>query len=142
MQLSSRFTIALHMLTVMEIFKEDKVTSDLMASSIGVNPVVVRRILGQLKAAGIVEVKRGSGGAAIAKPLMEVSFLDVYKAVDAVSQESLFKFHANPNPACSVGKNIHSLLDDRLKNAQEALENQLRSQTLEDLMADAKELTQ
>ena len=59
MQISSRFTIAIHMLTCIETFKEDyKVTSDFLASSINVNPVVIRRILSQLRDAGIIEVKR------------------------------------------------------------------------------------
>ena len=63
MQISSRFTIAIHMLTCIETFKEDyKVTSDFLASSINVNPVVIRRILSQLRDAGIIEVKRGTGG--------------------------------------------------------------------------------
>ena len=65
MQISSRFTIAIHMLTCMEIFKNEyKITSDFLAESIQVNPVIIRRILGQLKEAGLIEVKRGTGGAA------------------------------------------------------------------------------
>ena len=59
MQISSRFTIAIHMLTCMETFKEEyKITSDFLASSINVNPVIIRRILSQLKEAGLIEVKR------------------------------------------------------------------------------------
>ena len=55
MQISSRFTIAIHMLTCMEAFKDEyKVTSDFLASSINVNPVVIRRILSQLKDAGLI----------------------------------------------------------------------------------------
>lgn len=38
-----------------------KKTSDFMAGSIGTNPVIVRKILQQLKAAGLVEVSRGTG---------------------------------------------------------------------------------
>ena len=65
MPLSSRFTIALHMLTVMDVFKDEKITSQFMAGSIGVNPVIIRRLLSQLRTADIVTVKRGSGGASI-----------------------------------------------------------------------------
>ena len=64
MQISSRFTIAVHVLICIETFKdEQKVTSDFLASSVNVNPVVIRRILQQLKAAGIVKVARGTGWA-------------------------------------------------------------------------------
>lgn len=62
-----RFTIAVHVLMCIETFKNDrKVTSDFLASSVNVNPVVIRRLLQQLKSAGIVQVVRGSGGADVA----------------------------------------------------------------------------
>lgn len=60
MQISSRFTIAVHVLIAIEMFKNDrKVTSELLASSANVNPTVIRRLLQQLKKADIVTVKRG-----------------------------------------------------------------------------------
>lgn len=69
-----------------------------------VNPVVIRRILKQLKNAGIVTVARGSGGAWIAKSTEEITLLDLYKAVECVEDGQLFHFHENPNPLCPVGK--------------------------------------
>ena len=78
MQISSRFTVAVHVLVCIEAFKNSrKVTSGFLASSVNVNPVVIRRILQQLKGAGIVTVARGSGGADIARPLEEVTLLDL-----------------------------------------------------------------
>ena len=137
MQISSRFTIAIHMLACMEAFKgEYKVTSEFLASSINVNPVIIRRILSQLRDAGIVEVRRGPGGAAPAKPLQEITLLDVYRAVDCVEEKALFHFHENPNMSCPVGRNIHNILDDKLLRAQEAMEWELQAVTLADLMAD------
>ena len=73
-QISSRFTLAIHIFVCIHMFHENhKVTSDFLASSTNVNPVIVRKILGQLKTAGLVEVARGSGGASIPKPLNEIS---------------------------------------------------------------------
>lgn len=70
MQISSRFTIAVHVLIAIETFKKDyKITSEFLASSANVNPTVIRRLLQQLKKADIVTVKRGSGGADIERPL-------------------------------------------------------------------------
>ena len=137
MQISSRFTIALHMLACTETFGEDyKITSDFLASSINVNPVIIRRILSQLKDAGIIEVKRGTGGANITKPLEEITFLDIYHAVECVEKNVLFHFHENPNPNCPVGKNIHNILDDKLARVQTAMEQELKSITLADVIAD------
>ena len=138
MQISSRFTIAVHVLICIEIFKKDmKTTSDFLASSVNVNPVVIRRILQQLKKAGIVEVKRGSGGADLARDPADITLLDVYTAVESVEEGRLFHFHENPNPQCPVGSNIHNILDDRLKRSQDAMEDQMRSVTIRDVMDDA-----
>ena len=139
MQISSRFTIAIHMLTFMETFKDEyKVTSEFLAASINVNPVIIRRILSQLKEAGIIEVKRGTGGAAPAKPLEEITFLDVYRAVECIEENTLFHFHENPNPDCPVGRNIHKILDGRLLKVQQAMERELQGMTMADVMADLK----
>lgn len=140
MQISSRFTIAIHMLACMDVFKDDyKITSDFLASSINVNPVIIRNILSQLKEAGLIEVKRGPGGATIAKPLEEITFYDVYRSVDCIEENTLFHFHENPNPDCPVGKNIHRVLDDKLLRVQAAMEQELRSITLADLDRDLGE---
>ena len=125
MQISSRFTIAVHMLTCMETFGKDcKITSDFLSGSIQVNPVIIRRILSQLKEAGLITVKRGRGGAAVSKPLEEITFLDVYRAVECIEDNRLFHFHEHPNPNCPVGKNIHNVLDDKLFRVQEAMERE------------------
>lgn len=137
MQISSRFTIAVHMLACMDIFKDEyKITSDFLASSINVNPVIIRKILSQLKDAGLIEVKRGPGGAAIAKPLNEITFFDVYQSVGCIEENTLFHFHENPNPDCPVGKNIHQVLDDKLTRIQAAMEQELKSITLADIDSD------
>lgn len=134
MQISSRFTLAVHIMSCIAMFQEEyKVTSDFLAGSTNVNPVIVRKILGQLKAAGMVEVARGSGGARIAKPLGEITFFDIYRAVECVEHGELFRFHENPNPACPVGRNIHRALDDKLLRVQRALERELSAITLEEV---------
>lgn len=141
MQISSRFTLAVHIFACIEVFKDHyKVTSDFLAGSTNVNPVIIRKILGQLKAAGLVEVARGSGGASIPKPLSEISFLDIYNAVECVENGELFHFHENPSADCPVGKNIHVVLDGRLMRVQKAMEDELSSITIEDMIRDTKEL--
>jgi Rrf2 family protein len=141
MQISSRFTIAVHVLICIEEFKNDrKVTGDFLASSVNVNPVVIRRLLQQLKSAGLVSVARGSGGAETARPVDEITLLDVYRAVDCVENGSLFHFHENPNTLCPVGRNIHNVLDERLDKIQQAMEAEMRSVTLADIMKDTDKL--
>ena len=133
MKITSRFTVAVHTLLVIhEYAGTQKVTSEFIAASVNVNPVVIRRALQSLKAAGMIGVKAGSGGASIAKDLKDITLYDVYAAVDSVSGD-IFHFHESPNPACTVGRNIHTLLDHHLADAQAALENELKKVTLLDL---------
>ncbi len=133
MKIASRFTVAVHTLLVIHTFgKEQKTTSDFIAASVQVNPVIIRRTLLSLKAAGMIEVKAGSGGATIVRDLKDITLYDVYRAVDSVEGD-IFHFHENPNPACPVGKNIHAVLDTHLADAQAAMENELKKVTLLDL---------
>ncbi len=140
MQISSRFTIAIHLFACMEAFgKDNKITSDFLASSINVNPVVIRKILSQLRNAGLIEVARGTGGAKAARPIDQITFYDVYLAVDLLEERKLFHFHENPNPNCPVGNNIHRVLDEKLLRIQEAMENEMKTYTIADIANGLKE---
>lgn len=134
MKITSRFTVAVHTLLAIYVLKNEyKMTSNFIASSVNVNPVVIRRTLSSLKAAGMIDVKAGSGGALPVKDADDITLYDIYTAVDCVEGD-LFNFHDNPNPKCPVGKNIHAVLDSHLKDAQTALENELKGVTLADLV--------
>ncbi len=141
MQITSKFTAAVHILACIDIFDgQMRVTSDFLSGSTGVNAVIVRNVLGQLRNAGIVETRQGSGGAHLAKSLDEITLYDIYKAVDCIDEEGLFHFHENPNVECPVGRNIHKAMDGRLAAAQEALENELKSTTLAEVVADTRKI--
>lgn len=139
MKITSRFTVAVHvMLVIIEFDKKFKTTSEFIAASVNVNPVVIRRTLLSLKAAGLIEVKAGSGGSVVIKDLNDITLYDIYKAVDSIDN-NLFNFHENPNPKCPVGKNIHSVLDSHLINAQVAMENELKKVSLQQLVNELHE---
>ncbi len=142
MQITSKFTIAVHVITAIEYFKDSAtVTSGFLAGSVGANPVVVRNVMGDLKNAGIISVSQGKSGISLAKPLEQITFYDVYKAVDCIADEGLFHFHENPNMDCPVGRNIHYAMDEKLSQIQESLENELRSITVADVASDIKKKT-
>lgn len=125
MQISSRFSVAVHILTLLAVTPAGELlTSDRMAGSVNTNPVVIRRILGQLKKAGLVEVRAAAGGTYLRRPAAAITLLDVYRAVEVVEGD-LFSVHDKPNPRCPVGRNIQAALDDTLRRAQAALEQQL-----------------
>jgi len=141
MQIGSKFTIGVHIITAIDYFRDmDRVNSEFLAGSIGVNPVIVRTVISQLREAGIVQTKRGSSGAELSKRLDEITLYDIYKAVGSVDpEEGLFHFHEQPNPECPVGRNIHKVLDQHLLDAQRALEAELRSTTMADIAEDTRQ---
>ncbi len=139
MQISSRFTIAIHIFACIDTFKDNyKITSDFLASSVNVNPVIIRKIVLQLRNAGLVETQRGSGGVTIAKALKDINFLDIYNAVECIEKGKLFHFHENPNCQCPVGRNIHNILDSKLEQVQNALENELKQITLAEIIKETQ----
>lgn len=141
MQITSKFTAAVHILTCIEVFGgQMRVTSDFLSGSTGVNAVIVRNVLGQLRNAGIVETRQGSGGAHLAKALDEITLYDIYRAVECTDDTGLFRFHENPNAKCPVGRNIHKVMDSRLEAAQAALENELKLTTLAEIVSDTQKI--
>ena len=139
MRITSRFTIAVHIITAIDYFRDEmKVTSNFLAGSVGANPVIVRTVMGNLKDAGIISISQGKSGIGLAKRLDEISFYDIYKAIDPVGEEGLFHFHENPNIKCPVGRNIHAALDTRLRQVQNTMEKEMKSITLAEIAADVK----
>ena len=127
--------IVIHILTCVEVFGEEyKITSDFLASSIRVNAVIIRKILSQLRNAGLIAVARGTGGTKITRPAGEITLYDVYEAVDLLEEGTLFHFHENPNPVCPVGRNIHKALDEKLECIQTAMEDEMRRFTIADVV--------
>lgn len=133
-KISSRFTIAVHILSIIKSNPPSICTSEYMAGSVNTNPVIIRKVLAYLKKAGFVQVKRGTGGAYLMKDLSEITLLDVYRSVDVVEEEKLFHFHEKPNQKCPIGANIQLVLDVILVQAQEAMEQVLNSVTMKQLI--------
>jgi DNA-binding IscR family transcriptional regulator len=130
------------MLTLLEIDKQSRCTSEWIAGSVNTNPVVIRRITGMLKKAGLVDVQAGKGGMSLARDLNEVTLLDVYRAVEVVEEGHLFSFHDNPNVECPVGANIQNVLEIILLQAQDAMENVLANVKVKQLVTNLEEKIQ
>ena len=141
MQITSRFTVALHIFACIDTFQgKRKLTSDFIAKSVNANPVVIRRLLQQLKAADLLSVTRGSGGCSITRPPEQITMLDIYRAVECVGKDSLFHFHEHPNPECPVGRNIHNVLDEKLARVQCAMETEMQRITLGEIIKEMREI--
>jgi len=131
MRVSTQFPIAVHAL-LMVAFSPVRVTSDMVAESAGCNAVIIRNIYSKLKKAGLLSVKTGTGGTALAKPADSISLWDVYTAVETDETDEIFKFH-NPSENCPVGSSVRNLLITHLDNAVKAMNASLSSVTLKQL---------
>lgn len=136
MSISSRFAVGIHILSLLEINKKGINSSEFIAGSVNTNPVVIRKIMGMLKNAGLVKVRPGIAGAELSKQLSDISLLDVYKAVNVVQDKELFGMHEKPNPDCPVGRNIQKTIEPLFSIAQLALEKALEHVTIEDVVKD------
>ena len=140
MQISSRFTMGVHILTCMAVLKDQMpMNSDTIAASVGTNRVIIRKLFGQLKEAGLITAQKGNnGGVALAKPVSDINLLEIYKAVDSIPDNTLFHFHENPSTLCPVGRNMHRVMDGRLEKAQKSLEDTLEGMSLSDVINDTE----
>jgi Rrf2 family protein len=127
MAANSRLTIAVHALAWMALAQRrgrEYLTSDQVAASVNTNPVVIRRSLGDLHGARLVEVRHGAGaGWRLARAPEEITLLDVY---DAVEREPLFGMHrTQPNLECPVGQGIRPALGDIYRETEQAMRREL-----------------
>lgn len=136
MNISTRFAVAIHILTLIDSNKEGKSTSEWIASSVNTNPVVIRRITGMLSKAGLVDVRPGVAGAKLSRSPEQIPLLEIYRAVNAVEEGSLFAVHEHPNPDCPVGKNIAGAIVPVFARAQTAMEDVLQGVTLADIASE------
>ncbi|SFL77691.1 transcriptional regulator, BadM/Rrf2 family [Paenibacillus sp. 1_12] len=133
-QISTRFSMAVHILSLIAV-SSNELTGDFIAGSVNTNPVVIRRIMGMLKKAGLLEVRPGVGGAALLKTPEDITLLDVYRAVNVIDDSQLFRVHEDPNENCQVGRNIEMVLQSELSEAQSAMELRLAQTNLSNLIS-------
>ncbi|MEK3884364.1 Rrf2 family transcriptional regulator [Paenibacillus sp. PL2-23] len=132
-QISTRFSIAVHTLCLIAVSPQD-CTGDFIAGSVNTNPVVIRRIMGMLKKAGLVDVRAGVGGASLRKDPHRITLLDIYRAVNVAEENQLFRIHEAPNIQCSIGRSIEQVLQAEVSEAQAAMERRLEQTTLAELI--------
>lgn len=133
MAANSQFSMAVHVLVMLAKYGDEKIKSEFVAGSVNTNPVVIRRLLGQLNQANLVESQTGaSGGTRLARCPKEITLADVYKAV---SCGEVFALHGkSPNRDCPVGRNIESVLCNLQKEIDKTVGDKLSQYTLQSVL--------
>jgi len=135
MAANSRLAVGLHALTVLAYRAPAVLRSEDIAFSVRTNPVVIRRILGQLARAGLVKSIRGkSGGFVLGRDPRRITGLDVYRALDP---SGLFAQHSQaPQRLCDVSCAMKDLLERMFKQVDHAVAQQLSRITIASLASE------
>src|SRR5690606_38348982 len=105
-------------------------SSEYIAGSININPVLVRKEIAELKKAGYVDSKQGkNGGCYLLKDPKNILFDELFKKV---YKESIFSHAKNkPNLNCPIGRNINKNLSDLYVDLEVDLMNSLKKISLQ-----------
>ncbi len=130
---ATRFAVAVHILLLLATAPGGQLTSGRLAESVGTNPVVIRRLAGQLARAGLIRIRRGPGGAELAKAADSITLGQVWQAMRRKGLP-LLPVHRGPARAeTSPAPAIPGLLRRAFDSAEAAMEADLAATTLEDL---------
>ncbi|EPS1796390.1 Rrf2 family transcriptional regulator [Pseudomonas aeruginosa] len=134
MRNDTRLSRMLHVLIHMARH-EGPATSEAIGQMLGTNPVVVRRTMALLKNEGYVSSEKGHrGGWRLAKPLADITLLDIHQALGA---SSIFAIGlSTDHPECLVEQAVNEALGEVFEAAQALLLERLGSVTLEQLASE------
>lgn len=129
---STKLSVSIHILCMLALNNGNPITSDWIAGSIGTNPALVRRLMGKLKKADLIQVQTKIGATGLNKPSEEISLFEVFRAVE--DQQRIFDLHTNTNENCFVGANIGRSLTGVYDKLQETFEKQLDEVRLSEII--------
>lgn len=132
MKRSSRLSVALHALVHLVKQPDDAITSTVLAQCLMTNPVVVRRVLGQLRAANLVLAARGhDGGWRLKGPPEAITLFAVYQAM---GENLLIRTESGPgDEQCGIVRSVNSVMGEFLAEAEALLAARLERVTLADI---------
>lgn len=119
-------------MALLAIYKDEWLNSTLIASSLNINPVLVRKELSALKANGLIESKEGkNGGVQLLKDANKIPLSELFEIAKG-SNHVLSSLKNEPNPNCKVGKQINKNLETVLNGIDQAILDSLSTQNLEE----------
>ncbi|RLJ23574.1 BadM/Rrf2 family transcriptional regulator [Chryseobacterium sp. 7] len=128
---NTRFATAVHIMTLLAKSPQEWLTSDWIAGSINVNPVIIRKEISVLREAGLIISRQGKeGGTQLSKNAETITISEIYRAVK--NTEVLGKKNQNPNPACGVGKEINNHLNTLFAETDQLVVNFLGDKSLQE----------
>jgi Rrf2 family protein len=132
---NTQFSIAVHLL--LGIAKLGSVNSKAMADSVNTSSIFLKRILSKLSKAGLIATSKGrSGGSTLARAANKITLFDVYMAVEFPKAFAVHDYQKVST--CDVSSAIQDTMCGVLKDVQTAIEKELKSKTIADLLKEMK----
>lgn len=129
--ISGKFAITLHILTLLSKFPEEYLSSEFLAGSMNLHPVLVRKEIANLKKNNIVESKEGkNGGTKLLIPAKDITLDTIFKLT--FEKVSLGFSKKDPNPSCPVGRQINQNLQSLYDDINDRISSQLNGISLLD----------
>ncbi|TPD66042.1 Rrf2 family transcriptional regulator [Flavobacterium microcysteis] len=127
--ISGKFAITLHILTLLSKFPDEYLSSEFLAGSMNLHPVLIRKEIANLKKHNIVESKEGkNGGTRLLRPAEKINLDDIFKMT--FEKVTLGYSKNDPNPDCPVGKNINNKLDELYDEINKKISTELSTISL------------
>lgn len=134
---NTRFATAIHIMTLLAKNPQEWLTSEWLAGSINMNPVMVRKEIGVLKDAGLIISRQGKeGGSQLSRKADSIMISEIYSAVK--NTEVLGKKNQNPNPVCPVGREINDHLNTLFDETDKLVMNFLGNKSLKEFTSQFK----
>ncbi|MGK7867296.1 Rrf2 family transcriptional regulator [Falsiroseomonas sp. E2-1-a20] len=130
---ATRFAVAVHILLLLATAPGGQLTSGRLAESVGTNPVVIRRLAGQLARAGLIRIRRGPGGAELAKAPEDITLGQIWQAMRRKGLPLLPVHRGTTRTETGPAGPIPALLRQAFDSAEAAMEADLAQVTLANL---------
>lgn len=128
---NTRLSDAIHTIGLLYVRRADDLTSTQIAGSVNTNPVVIRRLIGDLKRAGLINSTQGGHKLDLTREPKDITVLDVYQAVD---DSQLLRIDTNTNQNCIIGGNIQAVLGDYYADLAAAMKAEMAKTTMADMI--------
>lgn len=134
MPVDNRLSRMLHVLIHMDQIGAP-VTSETIGRMLDTNPVVARRTMAGLRAAGyLTSVKGHGGGWTLARPLDEVTLRDIHRALGSPRVFAIGL--SDDDPDCLVERAVNAALEEAMTEAEQRLLERFGEVTLGSLSRD------
>ncbi len=131
MRLNTKCSIAIHALILISEFgSTEKMTSEMLAKSIGCHSSAIRCILNALQKSGLISITRGVGGAHLDKTPEEITLWEIYSALEPDGLNHIIGIHPNPSRLCPVGNHIEAVLSEPYGEIADAVQHTMQTITL------------